>query len=149
MADSKVSELTEATSASSHDEIYLVQSSTSKKISVGNLLGDAANVTLTGNIKVGDTPQSITSPTVISLSTPISKIAATSGGVLQLPPGQSGQIKIIIMSSTTGSGVYTINRANISGNGNVQFAEAGDTATCMYETNTWFVIGGTANVVYD
>jgi hypothetical protein len=38
MADSKVSELTAATSAGATDLVYLVQTSTSKKITAGNLL---------------------------------------------------------------------------------------------------------------
>ena len=39
MADSKVSDLTAATSAAGADQLYLVQSSTSKSITAANLFG--------------------------------------------------------------------------------------------------------------
>ena len=68
MADSKVSELTSATSAGGSDVLYLVQSNTSKKITVANFLGNAGNVTLTGNINIGGTPQSLGAPGIISLT---------------------------------------------------------------------------------
>ena len=42
MADSKLSELTAATAAAAADTTYLVQSSTSKKITVANLFGNVA-----------------------------------------------------------------------------------------------------------
>ena len=42
MADSKLSELTAATTAAAADTTYLVQSSTSKQITVANLFGAIA-----------------------------------------------------------------------------------------------------------
>ena len=69
MADSKVSDLTAATTTNNGDFLYLVQSNTSKKITVVNFLGDAGNVTLKGNINIGDTPQELAAAGLINLNT--------------------------------------------------------------------------------
>ena len=148
MADSKVSELTSATSAGGSDVLYLVQSSTSKKITVANLFGDISNPTFTGNIFVGGTPQTLSSPGIISITTPITHLSADGvGGTLQIPLGTSGQTKIIVMTASQG-GTYTINYSNIAANANVTFNNVGDTATMIFTNSKWFVIGGTANVTY-
>ena len=55
MADSKLSELTAATAAAATDTTYLVQSSTSKQITVANLFGNVATpVQFTDSIQIGD-----------------------------------------------------------------------------------------------
>ena len=148
MADSKVSGLTAATSLGGSDVLYLVQSNTSKKITIANFFANAGNVTLSGNINIGGTPQSLGSPGIIALSTPITHLTIdASGGTLQIPQGTTGQQKIVVTISAAG-GSYTINNANIAGNANVVFDTVGDTATLLYTQNKWHVIGGTANVTY-
>lgn len=148
MADSKVSALTAATSAGGSDLLYLVQSNTSKKITVANFLANAGNVTLTGNINVGGTPQSLSSPGIIALNTPITHLTVDAiGGTLQIPAGTTGQVKILTLISSSG-GTFTINYANVAGNANVSFDAVGDTAQLLYTNNKWYVIGGTANVTY-
>lgn len=148
MADSKVSQLTVATSAGGSDLLYLVQSNTSKRITVGNLFANAGNVTLTGNINIGSSPQNLSSPGIISLTTPITHLSADAiGGELQLPLGTSGQIKYIVMTINLG-GPYSIAISNIAGNANVVFDRVGDTAQLLCTNNKWYVIGGTANVTY-
>ena len=148
MADSKVSGLVSATSLGGSDLLYLVQSNTSKKVSVATFFSNAGNVTLSGNINIGGTPQSLGSPGIISLSTPITHLSIDAvGGTLQIPQGTTGQQKIIVTISA-GGGTYTINNANIAGSGNVAFDRVGDTATLLYTQNKWHVIGGTANVTY-
>ena len=148
MADSKVSELTSATSAGGSDVLYLVQSNTSKKITVANFLGNAGNVTLTGNINIGGTPQSLGAPGIISLTTPITHLAVDAvGGTLQIPQGTNGQTKILVLTAAAG-GTYTINNANVAGNANIGFDNIGDTASMLFTNSKWYVIGGTANVTY-
>lgn len=145
MADSKVSELTAASSAAPSDFLYIVQSGASKKISVGNFLSNTANITLTGKVTIGDTPQTLTTAGVISLTTPITHLSANaSGGTLTLDAGTSGQIKVIVMVATTG-GSFTITD-NIAGGGTVTFEQVGDTAQLLFTNNKWYVIGGTAAV---
>ena len=148
MADSKVSDLTAATTTNNGDFLYLVQSNTSKKITIGNFLGDAGNVTLKGNINIGDTPQELAAAGLINLNTPITLLSLPSGGgTLQIHKGTAGQVKYLILTSAT-SGTYTLNNANVAGGGNVVFDTAGDTATLLYQGAKWYVIGGTANVTY-
>lgn len=148
MADSKVSALTTATSVGGSDYLYLVQSSTSKKVSAATLFANAGNVTFQGNINVGGTPQALAAPGIISLTTPITHLSVdASGGTLQLPQGTSGQKKYVVLTTSSG-GTYTINYANVAGNANVRFDSVGDSATLMYTANKWYVVGGTANVTY-
>lgn len=148
MADSKVSALTSATSVGGSDVLYLIQSNTSKKVTAGTLFANAGNVTLSGNINIGGTPQTLSSPGLISLTTPITHLSAdATGGALQLPQGTNGQVKILMLISTAG-GSYTINNANVAASGTVRFDNSGDTAQLLYTNNKWYVIGGTANVTY-
>lgn len=148
MADSKVSELASATSAGGSDVLYLVQSNTSKKITIANLFGDISNPTLTGNVVVGGTPQTLSAPGIISITTPITHLSVDGvGGTLQIPQGSSGQIKVLTMTASQG-GTYTLSTSNIAGNANVSFNNVGDTATMLFTSSKWYVIGGTANVTY-
>lgn len=147
MADSKVSELVAATSTGGGDFLYLVQSNTSKRITVANFLGSASNVRLSGNINIGGTAQSLAAPGIISLTTPITHLTAdASGGSLTLLPGTAGQIKYVTMIATSG-GAYTVT-GNVAGSGTVTFDRVGDTAQLLYTENKWYVIGGSANVTY-
>jgi hypothetical protein len=148
MADSKVSELTSATSLGGSDVLYLVQSNTSKKITAATVFANAANVTLKDVITVGSTPQSLGAAGIISLSTPITHLSVGGdSGTLQIPTGSDGQVKILVMTSSSG-GTYTINNANLAANANVVFEQAGHSAQLLYTNSKWFVIGGTANVTY-
>jgi len=148
MADSKVSALTAATSVGGSDTLYLVQSSTSKKVTAATLFANAGNVTFLGNINVGGTPQALASPGIISLTSAITHLTVdASGGTLQLPQGTTGQIKYVVLTTSSG-GTYTINNANVSGNANIKFDNVGDAAQLIYTANKWFVVGGTANVTY-
>ena len=55
MADAKLSELTAATTAAASDTLYLVQSSTSKKITVANFFASVATpVVFTDKIQIQD-----------------------------------------------------------------------------------------------
>lgn len=148
MADSKVSALTAATSVGGSDTFYLVQSNTSKKVTAATLFANAGNVTLQGNINIGGTPQTLASPGIISLTTPITQLTVdATGGALQLPQGTNGQMKYVVLTTASG-GTYTINNANVAGRGNVRFDSVGDTATLLYTNSKWYVVGGTANVTY-
>lgn len=145
MADSKVSELTSATSVGGSDLLYLVQSSTSKKVTAATLFANAANVTLKGNINVDSSVQLLGSPGIIDLSKPVTHLSSdASGGVCSIPAGTVNQIKIVCMIATAG-GSYTIS-SNIANNANVIFNAAGKTATLLFTNNKWFVIGGTASI---
>ena len=126
----------------------MVQNNTSKKVSAATLFQNLANVNLSGNINVGGTHQSLGAPGIISLTTPITELTVDGvGGTLQLPLGTDGQLKIVVLKTSSG-GTFTVNNANVAGNGNITFDTVGDSATLQYITNKWYVIGGTANVTY-
>ena len=148
MADSKVSDLIAATSVGGSDQLYLVQSTTSKSVTANVLYSSIDNPIVKGNIVVGDTRQSLGAPGIISNTLPITLLSVGgTDGVLTIHPGkEDGQIKIILTTAAAG-GTYYINRSNIAGNANVQFDSIGDSATLMYQDADWYMIGGTANVV--
>lgn len=147
MADSKVSELTAATSVGGSDTLYLVQSSTSKKVTVAKFFENAANVTLSGNINIGGTVQSLAAPGLISLTTPITHLTSdASGGALAINQGTSGQTKYLVMIGD-GGGNYTLS-ANVAGSGTITFDTIGDTAQLLFTSGKWYMVGGTANVTY-
>jgi len=145
MADSKVSELTSATSVGGSDQLYLVQSNTSKKVTAATLFANAANVTLKGNINLDSSVQLLASPGIIDLTKPVTQLSAdASGGTLILPSGTTNQIKVIVMVGNAG-GTLAI-RSNVVNGANVEFNSVGDTATLLYTFNKWYVIGGTATI---
>lgn len=151
MADTKVSELTSATSVGGSDSLYLIQSGTSKKVTAATLFANAANVTLKGNVNIDPSVQTLTSPGTIDLTKPVTHLSITSesnGGELLLPIGTPGQVKIIVLTSTDGS-YWTID-SNITAHGNtnhvVRFSANGDTITALCTNNKWYMIGGTASV---
>ena len=148
MADSKVSELTSATSVGVADQFYVVQSSTSKKVTAAVLFANAANVTLKGNINLDSSVQSLSAAGSISLTTPVTHLTAdASGGTLTIPAGTTNQLKYIVMISTAG-GSYTINgvSSNIANSANVVFSSVGKSAQLLYTNSKWFMVGGTATL---
>lgn len=149
MADSKVSELTAASVAGSSDLLYLVQSSTSKKISVGNFFNSAHNPNLIGNVTITGT-ETVTGSGFISAIKPITLLSG--GGALtslEIPNGvKEGQLKIITFTTRTSSGTFQLNAGNIAGGVDIQFMREGDSAILLYVNSKWHVLGGTANVIY-
>lgn len=146
MADSKVSELTSATSVGGSDLLYLVQTNTSKKVTAATLFANAGNVTLKGNINLDSSTQLLGAPGVLDLTKPVTHLESdASGGTLTLPNGTTNQVKIIVMTATAG-GTFRIssNSSNIAHTGNIVFSARGNTATMLYTSNKWYMIGGTA-----
>jgi hypothetical protein len=147
MADSKVSELTAATSAAAADKVYLVQSGASKSITNAALFGaiDTPAV-FNDKISIGD-HDTITAAGSIQLSTNVTWINDVSAaGECTLAGGSDGQIKIIIMSSNAGS--HTVTLANANTAQSISFSAAGHSATLLYDSGLakWYFIGGTATV---
>jgi hypothetical protein len=145
MADSKVSELTSATSVGGSDLLYLVQSNTSKKLSASTLFQNLGNVVLKGNVALDSSVQLLASPGIIDLTKTVTHLSSdASGGTLVIPAGKVNQVKILTMISNSG-GTLAI-RANVANSANVEFNAVGDTATLLYTYNKWFMIGGTASL---
>ena len=147
MADSKLSELTAASSAAGTDTTYLVQSSTSKKITVANLFGNVATpVQFTDSIQIGD-HNTITAVGAISVGYNVTFINDVSaGGTCSIGTGTDGQVLIIIMSSNSGGHTVQLSGANVANT--ISFDAAGESATLLYDTglSKWYFIGGSATV---
>ena len=146
MAKQKISDLVAATATNPNDLLYLVQSNTSKSITVANFLADLTDPNLQGNIKITGTPQTLSSAGTVDISTPTTYLNV--GGIaadISIPNGANGQIKVIVTTAASG-GTYSLGY-NIANGANVRFANVGDTATLMYTNHKWFMIGGTASVV--
>jgi len=145
MADSKVSELTAASSAAGADLLYLVQSNTSKKITVANLCKSLSNVTIGGNITFSGV-QTLAAPGTVNNTSIITHLVGDgTGGDITITAGAANQLKYITYIS--GTGTYNLT-GNIAGSANVQYNNIGDASTLLYTNSKWFIVGGTANVVY-
>jgi hypothetical protein len=144
MADAKLSELTAATTAAASDSTYLVQSATSKKITIANLFGTIATpAVFTDKIQIKDTNTQTTSGAIVVTTNITFLNNPDTGGNMSLAAGSDGQIKLIIMTSNTGSHTLTLTGSNVEGN--VAFDAAGETATMIYTNSKWYMIGGTAS----
>ena len=147
MADSKLSELTAATTAAATDTAYLVQSSGSKQITVANLFGNVSTpVQFTNSIQIGD-HNTITAAGAISTDYNVTYINDPSGGgTCSIGAGLDGQIIIIIMSSNSGGHTIQVSGANVAQT--ISLDAAGESATMLYDTglSKWFFIGGSATV---
>lgn len=149
MADSKLVSLTPAAGVSSADLMYLVKPTTSPydhKVTVATLFGGIpVPVVLEDDLVYGGAVQSMNSAGAISVSTIITKISSPdNSGILSIPDGTEGQIKVIVMVSNSGAKTLTIN-SNI-GHSSIVFNSAGDTATLIFLTGNWYFLGGTATV---
>lgn len=147
MADSKVSELTAATTAAGADSMYLVQNSTSKSVTVQKLFGYVNTPTqFLDTIQIGD-HDTINAAQAILATTNVTYINDPSGGgTCSMPTGLDGQIKIIIMSSNSGGHTINVSGANVQGV--ISFDAAGESATMLYDTglSKWYFIGGSATI---
>lgn len=149
MADSKLISLDPASSIASADILYLVKPSTSPydhKVTVANLFGGIpVPVVLEDDLVYGGTVQTLNSAGAISVSTIVTKITSPdNSGILSIPDGTEGQIKVVVMASNNGSKTLTIN-SNI-GHSSIVFDTPGATATLMFMAGNWYFIGGTATV---
>jgi hypothetical protein len=149
MADSKVTDLTAATSVNSADVLYLIQTNTDKKISISTLLANLPN-TLTqfsGLLAVGlNNPQTIANSGTVNATTFMTVITNTAGTYsLSLTDGTyQGQLKLIMCSSASGSTSIT---SNLKGC-NAAFTEAGQTLLLVWYQTDWWVIGGSAELTF-
>lgn len=145
MADAKLSELTAATSAAASDSTYLVQSATSKKITVANLFGTIATpAVFTDKIQIQGSET--IAEGAISVSKNLTLIANPLANVnLTITSGIEGQVKIIVFTSNPGG--YTCTLSGSSVESSITFSSAGDTATMIYTNSKWYFIGGTATIL--
>ena len=146
MADSKVSELTAATTVAAADQFYLVQSSTSKKLTAANLFANVATpVSFSDKINIAGTAQTLTGAGTISTASTITLLNPGSSGTLDIGYGTEGQIKILIMIANSSAYTLTLEDSQL-GHTSIRFDAVGETATLIYTNSKWYCIGGTATV---
>lgn len=149
MADSKVSELTAATSVNSADVLYLIQSNTDKKLSMSTLLANLPN-TLTkfsGLLALSlNNPQTLVGTGVVNATTFMTRVSNTAGVfALSLADGaHDGQMKLILCTSA--AGISTIS-SGLKGC-TAAFTETGHTLLLVWYVDDWWPIGGTATLTF-
>lgn len=146
MADSKLSELTAATSVAAADTMYVVQGGASKKVTNANVFGSIATPALFADkVSIGD-HINVTSAGVLSNDYNVHLIVNPSaGGTLTLTAGTEGQLKTIIMTSNTSAVTMLLDDSDL-GHDTITFDSAGDTALLIFAGSKWWMVGGTATV---
>lgn len=145
MASLKISELPTTTGTLPDDLVMVVQNSLNKQIKVQDLFGNIPSTAGIGSLlKFNGTPEVI-STGALSIATSVSHINLTGNNTLSLGVGSTGQIKILVATTSSGSFSNTIN-ANIH-HTSITFSKIGDSATLMYTGGKWAMIGGTAIVI--
>ena len=149
MADSKVTDLTAATSVNSADVLYLVQSSTDKKLSISTLLANlpATLTKFSGLLALGGTAQTLAGSGAINITSTVTFISNTGSAALTIADGTyDGQLKIIVCTSATSNSTISSN----VGAASIVFSEPGHTAILMYRStdSKWYVLGGTATISF-
>ena len=145
MADSKLSELTAATSVAAADTLYVVQGGASKKVTAANVFGLISTPTKFGDkVSIGD-HQTISSPGALSNDYNVHLITdPTSSGTLTIPQGVEGQLKVLVMTSNASAVSLVLDDSDL-GQDTITFDSAGDSATLIFAGSKWWMIGGTAS----
>jgi len=91
----------------------------------------------------GGTPQVLTGPGVINVTTAITEYVSNGGAqALTIANGLiDGQVKYVVHKTDGGSGVLT--GANFAGT-SLTFTDDGDAATLLWTSSMWFAVGGNA-----
>ena len=147
MSDSKVTEMTAATSVNLADVLYLIQNSTDKKISVATLLANlpATATKLSGTFSLSGTSQTINNSGAVNVTSSVTKITNDAAATLTIANGTNeGQIKIIICTAAANTTTLSSN----VGPGAISFQRAGHSVLLIWQSGSWWPIGGTAPVTY-
>jgi len=147
MADSKVSALTAATTLGTADILYLVQSSTDKKLSIATLLGNLPDTPtkFRGLLALDvSSPQTVSNAGTINSTETVTLLTSEAGAYsVSISDGtHTGQIKIIMCSSAAGTQTIISNIKATS----IAFSEVGHTAILMWYSSDWWILGGTATI---
>ena len=147
MADNRVSQLNEATSAGTADVFLIVQGGASKRITKANIFKSLESLDVVGQVLDKKTFESLSNSGAISTTlhtTFLSNNAAMSTLAMTLAAGVSGMTKVISCSANLGTITLTV--TNGSGFSTITFSAAVSAVTLHYVNAHWVVIGSN-NVV--
>jgi hypothetical protein len=141
MADKKVTELVEATSAQAADVFLLVQGGVSKRITKTNLFGVLDSLNITGKSLINKTHETLSSPG--SLSTTIHTSFLRNSGVgsitATLQNAEEGMTKTIACVENNGTLIVTTTYG--LGFGSVSFLGVGSSITLHFIDGLWVIVG--------
>jgi len=137
MADKKLSELVETTSASAADVFLIVQSGTSKKITKASLF---STLDVAGKCLAQKTHETLVAAGSVSTTLHTTFISVGVGSfTFTLAASEEGMTKTIACSGTAGTIAVTV--LNGLGFGSVALTAVGSTITLRFVNGDWIIVG--------
>ena len=92
------------------------------------------------------TPQSLSGPGAVNLTTAVTELTTTGADALTLADGTEGQLKFIVMIADGGDG--TLTPTNLAGaSTTITFNDVGDSAQLLFTNGEWYVVGQNGVVI--
>lgn len=147
MADKKISELVAATTIAATDILPIVQTNSTKKVSISTLFNNIPTNIKYSGIKVETGTPDIPT-TNIAIDTAISYLVNTTASAinLSLANGIQGQEKTLIATNITANVLVT--PTNFANGTSIIFTNTGQTAKLLFVNSKWYILsiyGATVN----
>lgn len=106
----------------------------------GITVTNAQNVQIpNGYLQFSETPQTLTGPGAVDVTSAITWIVTTGTDALTLADGVEGQTKYIVMKTDGGDG--TLTPSNFAQGTTITFNDAGDSAHLLFTNAAWHIVG--------
>jgi len=92
----------------------------------------------------GGTPQTLTGPGAVDVTSAVTHVATTGTDALTLSDGVSGQRKMLVMTADSGDG--TLTPTSLGNGSTITFDDVGDSADLLFTNAAWHFMGGTATL---
>jgi len=107
----------------------------------GVTVTNAQNVQIpNGYLQFSETPQTLTGPGAVDVTSAITWIVTTGADALTLADGVEGQTKYIVMKTDGGNG--TLTPSNFAQGTTITFDAVGDSVSLLFTNAGWHVMGG-------